>query len=178
MRQFCIPLLLLLVTAGCTSPQAAPIEARAELHRTTESGTEPAVSGWANFSQERGEVRIAVAVRGLAPGGHGVHVHEVGDCGARPGNATNPSPTPGGKAGGHYNPDSASHGQHAGDLGNVVVGADGRGEATFTSTEFSLEPRAARSIAGRSIIVHALFDDGTPTANFGARTLCGLIVVL
>lgn len=170
--------LLVMALAGCTVPVATPIEAAAELHRTNESGTEAAVSGWANFTQLEEKVTVVVTVKGLTAGRHGVHVHEVGDCGARPGNMTSPLSTPGGKAGGHYNPDSKAHGEHAGDLGNVAVDASGRGTATLESTRFSLDVKSARSVVGRSIIVHALEDDGTPTANFGARTLCGLIGLL
>lgn len=171
-------LLPLAALAGCTAPVPDPIEARAELHKTTQSGVEPGISGWANMTESKGTLTITLTVRGLTPGMHGVHVHEMGDCGAKAGNATNPTPTPGGNAGGHFNPGAKPHGQHAGDLGNVNVAADGRGTASFPTTALSLDAKSSNAIGGRSVIVHALSDDGTPTANFGARTLCGVIAIL
>lgn len=178
MKALLVLLAASVLSAACTTPAAGPIEARAELRKTNESGVESSVSGWANMTESRGSLTILLAVRGLPQGSHGVHVHEVGDCGAKPGNSTNPTPTPGGKAGGHFNPDAKPHGQHAGDLGNVAAGSDGRGIATFHTSAVSLDPKSANAIGGRTVVVHALHDDGTPTANFGARTLCGLVILL
>lgn len=117
-------------------------------------------------------VHFSGVISGLAPGAHAVHVHEKGDCSA-PDAAS---------AGGHFNPTSANHGapdaipHHAGDLGNVVAGADGRAEINNHANGVSLQP-GANSINGRAVIVHAAADDfkTQPTGNAGGRVACGVI---
>ena len=69
-------------------------------------------------------VEITLTVSGLKPGMHGVHLHAVGKC--------EPDFT---AAGGHFdpgpsgNPDpDANHPFHMGDIPNLEVGANGRGD--------------------------------------------------
>src|SRR5262245_15984463 len=58
------------------------------------------VSGILHFTQKGDEVEVKGEITGLAPGKHGFHVHEFGDC-------TDPK---GMKTGGHFNPDKMKHG--------------------------------------------------------------------
>jgi Cu-Zn family superoxide dismutase len=115
-------------------------------------------------------VHFSGLVSGLQPGPHAIHVHEKADCSA-PDAAS---------AGGHFNPGNANHGapdatpHHAGDLGNIVAGKDGRAEMHASS--LSMNP-GANSVLGRAFIIHAAADDlkSQPAGNSGARVACGVI---
>ena len=94
----------------------------------------------------------------------------------------------------HFNPAGKDHGapgdenRHAGDLGNIVAGADGVATVSVTDTQIPLT--GPNSIVGRAVVVHELPDDlgkgdsseiGTQgktsktTGNAGARLACGVI---
>ncbi len=120
-------------------------------------------------------LKVNAEVQNVTPGKHGFHIHEKGVC------------ADGGKAaGGHYNPDGAPHGllikdgfthAHAGDLGNIEVGADGTGKLSETVPSLSLST-GKYDVAGKSIILHEKEDDfGQPTGNAGGRVGCGVIEV-
>ena len=144
-----------------------------------------------------GAVSIEVEVEGLAPGEHGIHVHAVGACDP----AGDP---PFASAGGHYNPTGAAHGGppamgatgatgtpqagtpgaagspaaaagHAGDLGNIAVGADGTGRLEIATDRFRLAELGDAD--GSALVVHADRDDlvTDPTGNSGGRVACGVI---
>jgi len=131
------------------------------------------VSGRVAFVQTgAGEVTVTIALEGFEPGStHAIHVHENGDCSAPDGTS----------AGGHYNPGGHQHGlpesspRHAGDMGNITAGDDGRVQTTKTFTNITVSSDQA-PVLGRSVIVHASEDDGgQPTGNAGARLACGVI---
>lgn len=129
------------------------------------------VSGKVQFTQTANGVLVEAKISGLAPGRHGFHIHDRGNC---MGDGT--------AAGPHFNPRSAQHGaptdpqRHAGDLGNLD--ADANGMATYKAevSGLTVEP-GPNSIIGRSVIVHENADDLTsqPAGNAGARQACGLI---
>ncbi|HEX9793640.1 MAG TPA: superoxide dismutase family protein [Planctomycetota bacterium] len=130
-----------------------------------------AVQGSVEFVQEGAGVRIRATLTGLAPGAHGFHIHEWGDCDCSDGKCT----------GGHFNPAGAAHAgrdakvRHVGDLGNIQAAADGKGTLDFVDTMVKLT--GANSVIGRAITVHADADDNTsqPTGNAGARVAVGVI---
>ncbi len=106
-------------------------------------------------------------LRGLEPGRHAFHIHENGDC--SPG-VSDGKPVAGLAAGPHY-----GHGSHegrggkpAGDLPELVAGADGAATEAATSGHLSLS-----EVAGRSIMIHAHGEDDAPGG--GARLACGVI---
>jgi Cu-Zn family superoxide dismutase len=128
------------------------------------------VEGKVVFTKVADGVQIEAELSGLAPGEHGFHVHEFGDC----------SMADGVCAGGHFNPEGKPHGRpdaaqrHVGDFGNVTAGADGK--ATYKRVDKMITFSGPHSIIGRAIIVHANPDDfSQPVGNAGARVGCGVI---
>ena len=131
-----------------------------------------AVSGVIHFepATPRG-TRIWGELAGLAPGKHGFHVHQFGDCSAPDGTS----------AGGHFNPTGAHHGgptsadRHVGDLGNIEADTDGKAKFELTDATSSLT--GEHSLIGHSVIVHEKTDDLTtdPAGNAGPRIACGVI---
>lgn len=131
-------------------------------------------TGWVKFTETREGLVVWVRIGSASLGAHGFHIHEFGDC----------SSPDGLSAGGHFNPEKASHGLpdsvsarahaalHIGDLGNLHVNARGDGRMTRTYPHLSL--RGPNSILGRGVILHADRDDGgQPAGNAGARIACG-----
>ena len=133
--------------------------------------------GSATFKTVKTGVQLKLKLMNLPAGPHGVHIHTNPVCEA-------PAFT---TAGGHFNPDAKKHGyenslgHHNGDLPeSVIVGADGKGSATFVLTSLSLDPAAPNSLflnGGTSIVVHAMADDERtdPSGASGARIACGVI---
>ncbi len=119
-------------------------------------------------------VRVSGEVRGLKPHAeHGFHVHDRGDCSAPDANS----------AGGHFNPGSTPHGQHAsgtqhaGDLQSLKADANGVARFSFESNRLSVGS-GDTDVIGRGLIVHRDADDFTtqPTGNSGPRLACAVIV--
>ena len=114
-----------------------------------------------------GGVRVGVFAVGLAPGEHGIHVHETGVC------------DPAGErafasAGGHYNPGEDEHGDHAGDLGNIAAEEDGTAAFNETTDAFALDELLDED--GTSIVIHAEEDENDPEGeSYGARIACGVL---
>lgn len=131
------------------------------------------VSGKASFIEMDEGLKISAVITGALPGKHGFHIHEKGSC-QDAGNA----------AGGHFNPDGAGHGEivkdgighvHAGDLGNIEIGPDGKGALDKIVPGLTLK-EGKYGVAGRAVILHEKEDDfGQPTGNAGGRIGCGVI---
>jgi Cu-Zn family superoxide dismutase len=129
------------------------------------------VHGLVTFTKEGDKVKVVAHIEGLAPGKHGFHIHEWGDCSSKDGAA----------AGGHFNPSGMPHGapagakRHEGDLGNIDADQSGKAHVEFTDSVLKLE--GSNSIVGRGVIVHASPDDmkTQPTGNAGGRQACGVI---
>jgi Cu-Zn family superoxide dismutase len=159
-----------LLSVAVGPARAADDTAEAKLAPTQGNTT----AGTVTFKQAGNKVQVTARVTGLAPGSHGFHVHEKGDCSA-------PDAT---SAGGHFNPGGSPHGHpqkgahHAGDMPMLVADASGKAELTAEMTGVALAAGPA-SLVGKAVIVHAAPDDYTtqPTGNSGARVACGVIAL-
>lgn len=122
-----------------------------------------------------GVLHIVADVSGIAPGVHGFHVHEVGEC----------DPADGFKsAGGHY---AVGHehgilvegGPHPGDLPNVHVGEDGLFQVELFDTNLTLTGGEAplTDADGSAVVIYADPDDyeSQPSGAAGDRIACGVI---
>jgi Cu-Zn family superoxide dismutase len=132
------------------------------------------ITGRVTFTQPAagGPVTVSARIEGGTEGRHGFHVHEIGDCSAEDFTS----------AGGHFNPAEVPHGgpddmeRHAGDLGNIEIGADGTGELQLTSDMLTVADGAS-SVVGRAVVLHESEDDlvSQPTGAAGSRLACGVI---
>lgn len=130
-------------------------------------------AGLATARTFEGRLVLAVFARGVSPGLHGVAVHETGPC--RPGvDGTAEERRTGGP---HFDSAGAEHPRHAGDLGNLVADAQGRGVLLVATRALSLTGPA--TIEGKPVIVHSSPDDGAtrPDGRMGGRVLCGALDV-
>lgn len=127
-------------------------------------------------------VTLLVNARGLPPGKHGIHIHEIGLC----------EPPKFESAGAHWNPTGAKHGArnpsgpHLGDLKTVTVGKDGRlqVEIVVPDAYFRTAARNTRGGArqildadGAALVIHAKPDDemSDPSGNSGRRIACAVL---
>lgn len=164
--------------------------------RDEEAGTgtlseAPAVSLVNPSGEIIGEVRggdsdegatLMVSARGLPPGEHAMHIHDIGIC----------EPPGFESAGPHWNPTQRDHGAlnpqgaHLGDLQNVTVGEDGRLQVrvvvpgTYLRTEGrDVRPGAHQILdaSGAALVIHADADDYRtgPSGNAGERIACAVL---
>ena len=171
--------LLATVAASAALALALPLAgARAEGAHTARAVLKDAKGekvGTATLVEARGGVQVAVKAQGLTPGTHGIHVHAVGKC-------DDPEFK---SAGPHFNPAAKKHGMknpgghHSGDLPNLVVGADGKGElkGILEGATLGEGPASLLGPQGTALVVHASPDDeiSDPAGNSGARIACGVI---
>lgn len=129
--------------------------------------------GKVTFTKVSSGVQVVAELDGLAPGDHGFHIHEYGDCSAADGTS----------AGGHFNPEAMPHAgpmdmqRHEGDMGNIVADSLGHAHLEFTDSKMSMA--GSNSILGRALVLHKDMDDlkSQPSGNAGPRIACGVIGV-
>ena len=151
-----------------SSGQAKPVTVKLVDARSDSIGT-------ATLSPAPAGVSIALAVKGLSPGEHAIHVHGTARC-------EGPAFT---SAGGHFNPEQKQHGMnnpqgpHAGDMPNFTVDSTGRSSATVVAPGVTLGdgPRSVFTGGGTALVIHEKADDlkSDPAGNAGARVACGVI---
>ena len=155
--------------AACASMETEGPSATAVMRPASGSQTH----GQVTFTQVGTRVRVSGEIAGLAPGMHGFHIHEKGDCSAADAMS----------AGGHFNPTGMKHGgpgtaiHHAGDLGNINANEYGKATVSMVVDGIALTKGQPDSIIGRGLVVHAGPDDEKtdPAGNSGARIACGTI---
>jgi Cu-Zn family superoxide dismutase len=173
-----------------------PLKARAIVRGFPGSGIEGVVT----FVQRKGDfpepavdidAKISGPIDTLAPGRHGMHIHEFGVC--------DPNTTPRYiTSGGHYDPGpnsnsnpDANHPFHMGDIPNLVVNEMGEGSLKATTSRITLSagplsvfdadnPATPVNEAGSVVLIHLNPDQGQPGApgsgvSGGPRIACGII---
>ncbi len=160
-----LPLGALLI-AGCATMQGQPKSAKVS---SPVINTQGAVIGHVDSWHDAGGSHIALRVRGLPPGQHGMHFHGVGRCDLPDFKS----------AAGHWNPTDRKHGHlnpngaHVGDWGNLIVFADKdttAGDAREGLPSFD-------DADGTALVIHALPDDERtePSGNSGDRIACAVL---
>jgi Cu-Zn family superoxide dismutase len=168
-KQFASAMILGLAGAALLAAASSSVTVSLKDAKGTDVGT-------AVIKEKKGAgVEIKLNVKGLPPGEHALHIHQVAKCEA-------PAFT---TAGGHFNPDMKKHGlenpdgPHAGDIPNFMVTAKGTSKATLEDSRVSLgsDMHSVFSNGGTALMIHAKADDlkTDPTGNAGDRIACGLI---
>jgi Cu-Zn family superoxide dismutase len=154
-----------MMLAACATPdELGPVEGSPSVPLVNGAG---AKAGAVAAERRAGGTYVRVALEGLAPGEHGIHLHAVGRCDGPDFQSAGPHWNPAATQHGHLNPQGA----HAGDLPNIIVSANGRGAANF------LVRGELADADGTSLVVHAKPDDyrTDPSGNSGDRIACAVI---
>jgi len=167
-----LPLTVALSACATTSSggdTAAPV-AKAKL-----LAGDGAARGEAVVTEAADGLHVVVKAQGLTPGIHAVHVHTTGTC-------TGPDFA---SAGGHWNPTGRKHGKdnpagmHMGDMPNMLVAPDGRGEIEYIIAGGAVSSGATPMLDadGAAVVIHAQADDNVsdPAGNAGGRIACGVL---
>ena len=154
-----------LLLAGCAmSDELGPVAGAPTIALVNAAG---ASTGVVQVEHRSGGANLRIAVQGLPPGEHGLHLHAVGRCDAPKFES----------AGGHWNPESRLHGHlnpqgpHLGDLPNLTVSANGHGAINFRIAGL------INDADGTALVVHANPDDyrTDPSGNSGDRIACAVV---
>lgn len=153
--------------AGCSTATVGP-ESGVPVFATLRDANGKSVGG-ATFIQTATGVQLELSVNGLSPGKHGVHFHESGKCEGPDFKSAGP----------HFQGAQQKHGEHWGDLPNLVADKNGVGAVSVITSSVTLTPgdRSLLRQGGTSLVLHAKEDDGTtdPSGNSGDRIACGVI---
>jgi Cu-Zn family superoxide dismutase len=168
--------LLGLAALALTSLHAAAAEMTVTLNSVDASGVGAGL-GTVRIVETPHGLAFHPALKGLAPGLHGFHVHTNPSCAPA---QQDGKAVPGGAAGGHLDPAATKkHAEpwgdgHLGDLPALYVAADGAAAQPVLAPRLKLA-----DVRNRSLMVHAGGDNHAdhpaPLGGGGARVACGVI---
>jgi Cu-Zn family superoxide dismutase len=123
--------------------------------------------GTATLTAAAKGVKITLDIKGLPPGDHSLHIHQVAKC----------EPPDFKSAGPHFAGGHAHEGMPAGDIPDfsLVVGADGTAHASTLAPNVTLgdDEHSVFSNGGTAIVIHAVA--GGTGAGAPPRIACGVI---
>lgn len=152
--------------------QDSPKEVTVDLKRLTADGTGETL-GSVVIRNAEGGVQFVVNASPFEPGAHGFHVHQNASCDPQDG-------TPGGAAGGHWDPqDTGTHqgpegDGHLGDLPKLEANAEGVVDQVVQAPRIDDMQR----LRGHALIVHQggdTYSDDPKLGGGGARVACAII---
>ena len=113
------------------------------------------------------KVEVQAKVNDVVPRGqfHGFHLHTTGKCDPKAVDPATDKVVPFFSAGGHFNPTSDPHGEHAGDFPVLLVMENGRAKEKFKTDRFKLSQLFDKD--GSAVIIHEGRDN---YANIPATT--------
>lgn len=167
--------LLLFFSALLWAVPALAEELVIDMHRVTAEGVGEKVGSITAESSPYGVI-LRPDLKGLAPGPHGFHLHEVASC--EPARKDGKM-VPGGAAKGHFDPmktgtHAGPYGQgHLGDLPVIFVEQDGTADVPVLAPRLRLY-----DLQGHAVIIHAggdTYTDDPPLGGGGGRLACGVI---
>ncbi len=178
-----------LLIAGCMlfSPAAHAKVADSDMpeltaYFKTDNGLD---AGHARMIEGPNGILIKLDLENIAPGPHGLHLHDIGDC--TPHGELSENESPFSHASGHFNPNDKQHGflnpngSHAGDLPNITVPENGKLTLDVFAHGLALNQSEQmpylRDADGSAIMIHEGADDYTSdaTGNAGPRLACAEI---
>ena len=162
----------LLILAGCVAVPAA--NAATKPLTVDIKNAQGQSIGSATLSEASHGVRIKLDIKNLPPGEHSLHIHQFAKCEAPDFKS----------AGSHFNPSSASQGDHTGHAGlpagdipdfALIVAADGTAHATVVAPNVTLgtDDHSVFSNGGTAMVIHAVAGGASSTAP--PRIACGII---
>ena len=118
-------------------------------------------------AKKGGKVEVEAKVNDVVPHGqfHGFHLHTTGKCDPDAVDPATDKVVPFFSAGGHFNPDSDIHGEHAGDFPVLLVMKNGQAKEKFKTDRFRLSQLFDND--GTAVIIHEGRDN---YANIPAET--------
>ena len=164
--RYLAPMLPLALLTGCLGPdELGPVGGAPTIALVNSAG---ASTGAVQVEPRANGSYLRIAVQGLPPGEHGLHLHAVGRCEGPAFQSAGAHWNPAGRQHGHLNPQGA----HAGDLPNLTVSANGRGALNFLVAGAGLA-----DADGMALVIHAKPDDyrTDPSGNSGDRIACAVI---
>ena len=160
----------------CGSAALAAKSVKVTMNTVTTEGVGKSI-GTITIKESKEGVTLEPKLKGLAPGEHGFHLHEKGDCAPAEKDGKMAAAQ---AAGGHFDPDATkAHkgpggGGHKGDLPKLVVSDTGEAKDKLEVKGLTLA-----DFQGKSLMIHEggdnYSDTPKPLGGGGARIACGVV---
>ena len=158
-------------------PAAGFAQLKVEMNAVDSRGVGTPLGSVTINEAQGGGVELQPDLKGLPPGEHGFHVHELANCGAKEKEGKMSAAE---AAGAHWDPDkTGKHGSpsgpgHKGDLPALQVAADGTARQPVKAPRIKLS-----DLGNKALMIHAGGDNHSdqpkPSGGGGERIACGVI---